>query len=250
MSTNFNAGGPGQGPVARVFAVILGAVALAASFMFSLVVVAVLAVVALGVGLYFWWKTRALREAMRESIEAQQRAAEAMGAGTDAPPADGAVIEGDGWRGPCGGQQRRGGHVRSHPCHASGDCDADPEQSRAQRWAVKERYEGGEGEGHTQAGDGNPQFRSQRPVRWAPHCGPPCYRNEMTASMGRRVAPCLEVNQVSGGRGVTPARSEGQWAAMKKPRTKAGLGKAVEQVSRRGAWPRRTPRWSWFPSSS
>ena len=80
MSTNFNAGGPGQGPVARVFAVILGAVALAASFMFSLVVVAVLAVVALGVGLYFWWKTRALREAMRESIEAQQRAAEAMGA--------------------------------------------------------------------------------------------------------------------------------------------------------------------------
>lgn len=96
MNTNFNAGGPGQGPVARVFAVILGAVALAASFMFSLVVVAVLAVVALGVGLYFWWKTRALREAMRESIEAQQRAAEAMGtAGTDAPPADGAVIEGE-----------------------------------------------------------------------------------------------------------------------------------------------------------
>mgnify|MGYP003619965910 FL=1 len=96
MNTNFNAGGPGQGPVARVFAVILGAVALAASFMFSLVVVAVLAVVALGVGLYFWWKTRALREAMRESIEAQQRAAEAMGAaGADAPPADGAVIEGE-----------------------------------------------------------------------------------------------------------------------------------------------------------
>ena len=28
MSTNFNAGGPGQGPVARVFAVILGAVPL------------------------------------------------------------------------------------------------------------------------------------------------------------------------------------------------------------------------------
>ena len=98
MNTNFNAGGPDQGPLARVFAVILGVLALAASFMFSLVVVAVLAVVALTVGLYFWWKTRALRQAMRETLEAQQQAAEAgmrMDAGGAAPEADGAVIEGE-----------------------------------------------------------------------------------------------------------------------------------------------------------
>ncbi len=51
MNTNFNAGGPDQGPLARVFAVILGVLALAASFMFPLVVVGVLAVVALAVAL-------------------------------------------------------------------------------------------------------------------------------------------------------------------------------------------------------
>ena len=94
MSTNFNAGGPGQGPVARVFAVILGAVALAASFMFSLVVVAVLTVVALGVGLYFWWKTRALRRAMQEQMRTQGFEPP----GSDAPrnaPQDANVIEGE-----------------------------------------------------------------------------------------------------------------------------------------------------------
>ena len=96
MSTNFNAGGPGQGPLGRALAVIGGVLVLAVSLMFGLVVFAVLAVVVLCLWGYVWWKTRALREAMRESIEAQQRAAEAMGAaGADAPPADGAVIEGE-----------------------------------------------------------------------------------------------------------------------------------------------------------
>ena len=66
--------------------------------MFSLVVVAVLAVDAQAVGQYFWWKTRALRQAMRETLEAQQQAAEAgmrMDTGSAAPEADGAVIEGE-----------------------------------------------------------------------------------------------------------------------------------------------------------
>ena len=102
MSINFNAaGGPGQGPLARVLAVIVGVLALVATFMFSLIVFAVLGVVVLAVWGYFWWKTRALRAAMRETLDAQQRAAEATMDGAQATPdstpdsGSGTVIEGE-----------------------------------------------------------------------------------------------------------------------------------------------------------
>ncbi|MBL8383822.1 MAG: hypothetical protein JNM90_12135 [Burkholderiales bacterium] len=51
----------------NLFAFVTGIVALAAAFMFSLVLLAVLLVVGVVVGGYFWWKTRALRRAMREA---------------------------------------------------------------------------------------------------------------------------------------------------------------------------------------
>ena len=95
MSINFNrSGGPGQGPLGRALAVIGGVLVLAVSLMFGLVVFAVLAVVVLCLWGYVWWKTRELRKVMRESLEAQQRAAEsAMDRG--APESNGEVIEGE-----------------------------------------------------------------------------------------------------------------------------------------------------------
>lgn len=95
MSINFNqSGGPGQGPLGRALAVIGGVLVLAVSLMFGLVVFAVLAVVVLCLWGYVWWKTRELRKVMRESLEAQQRAA-ANGMDTAAPESNGEVIEGE-----------------------------------------------------------------------------------------------------------------------------------------------------------
>lgn len=54
------------GPLARLAALVLGAILLVLGFMFSLVLIAIVAVVALAAWGYFWWKTRALRQAMRE----------------------------------------------------------------------------------------------------------------------------------------------------------------------------------------
>ena len=95
MSINFNrSGGPGQGPLGRALAVIGGVLVLAVSLMFGLVVFAVLALVVLCLWGYVWWKTRELRKVMRESLEAQQRAA-ANGMDTPAPESNGEVIEGE-----------------------------------------------------------------------------------------------------------------------------------------------------------
>lgn len=49
----------------RVLALIGGAILLVLGFMFSVVLLAVVAVAALGFGGYFWWQTRGLRKAMR-----------------------------------------------------------------------------------------------------------------------------------------------------------------------------------------
>jgi hypothetical protein len=50
----------------NVLALLTGAVTLILGIMFSVVVIAVLAALGLLVGGYFWWKTRKLRQAMRE----------------------------------------------------------------------------------------------------------------------------------------------------------------------------------------
>lgn len=67
----------GPGILGKVVTMVAGVLLLAAAFMLSLLLFAVVAVVALGVLGYFWWKTRELRRQMREH------------------PAGGRVIEGE-----------------------------------------------------------------------------------------------------------------------------------------------------------
>lgn len=66
----------------KILALLAGGVLLVLAFLFSVVVLAVVAVVGLCAFAYFWWKTRALRQALRE--QAAQAAA-----------TDGQVIEGE-----------------------------------------------------------------------------------------------------------------------------------------------------------
>lgn len=62
--------GSEAGLLQKLIALLVGAVLLILGFMFSVVVLAVVAVLgAIGFG-YFWWKTRALRKAMRERPQA------------------------------------------------------------------------------------------------------------------------------------------------------------------------------------
>ncbi len=91
MNTNFDpAGRQTQNPLARVLTVVLGLLALAAAFMFSIVIFAAVAIVGLVAWLYFLWKTRALREHIRAQMRAQDDAPKPAQA---AP--SGEVIEGE-----------------------------------------------------------------------------------------------------------------------------------------------------------
>ena len=66
MNINFRLqGGPRQGPLARVLALLGAALALVLAFTFSLVFLAVVAVAALAIWGYVWWKTRELRRQLR-----------------------------------------------------------------------------------------------------------------------------------------------------------------------------------------
>ena len=56
---------PGQGPVARVVALLGAALALVLAFTFSLIFFALVALGALLVWGYVWWKTRELRRQLR-----------------------------------------------------------------------------------------------------------------------------------------------------------------------------------------
>lgn len=67
----------------KIFTLATAAVLLALGFMFSLVLVAVVAVVGLAVGAWFFWKTRHLRKAMRAAGAARK------------PAPQGNVIEGE-----------------------------------------------------------------------------------------------------------------------------------------------------------
>jgi O-antigen/teichoic acid export membrane protein len=55
-----------SGPLGKLFALLAGVVLLIVGFMFSMVILAVVAVVGIAVWAYLWWKTRDLRKAMRE----------------------------------------------------------------------------------------------------------------------------------------------------------------------------------------
>ncbi len=57
---------PDTGPLGKAIALILGAILLVLGFVFSLVLIAIIAVAGLAAFGYFWWKTRELRKVMRE----------------------------------------------------------------------------------------------------------------------------------------------------------------------------------------
>lgn len=58
------------GPLGKLVALLAGMILLVAAFMFSVVILAIVSVVGLAAWGYFWWKTRALRRAMRENTSA------------------------------------------------------------------------------------------------------------------------------------------------------------------------------------
>ena len=62
-----------RGPLAKLAAFVLSAVFLVLAFMFSLVALAVVAVVGVALGGWLWWKTRAMRKQMKEMREAAQK---------------------------------------------------------------------------------------------------------------------------------------------------------------------------------
>lgn len=77
---------PPPGPLGKLVALIAGATLLVLGFMFSLVLLAVVAAVGVCVWLYLWWKTRELRRVLRE-----QQAGHAAGPAET----DGQIIEGE-----------------------------------------------------------------------------------------------------------------------------------------------------------
>ncbi len=56
----------------NLLGLLTGAILLLLGFMFSVVILSVIAVIGLGVWIYFWWKTRALRQAMQGNVPRQE----------------------------------------------------------------------------------------------------------------------------------------------------------------------------------
>ena len=83
-----------QGPLAKIAAFVVGTALLVVGFMFSLVALAVVAVVTVVVGTWLWWKTRAVRRQIEEQL-AQQPPFQ-----PDEPVFDGHIIEGEAVREP------------------------------------------------------------------------------------------------------------------------------------------------------
>ncbi len=94
---------PGRypGTLEKVLTGAAGALLLVAAFMFSLMILAVAVVVGLMVWGYFWWKTRKLREALREQARYGEGFQEGgfhrqpQGPERGARSGDGQVIEGE-----------------------------------------------------------------------------------------------------------------------------------------------------------
>ena len=76
------------GPIARLVAFVLSAALLVLGFMFSLVALAVVAVLGVVLGGWLWWKTRTLRKQMQQMREAQP-------VSNDGPMPRDQVIEGE-----------------------------------------------------------------------------------------------------------------------------------------------------------
>ena len=101
MRINFETGRPPSGVFARFCGLLIGAATLAALLMASLVLFVVVAVVGVGVGIYFWWKTRALRKVLRDEMrKAAEAGVNAPHAAASEPPMQGEVIDGEAVRVP------------------------------------------------------------------------------------------------------------------------------------------------------
>lgn len=83
----FRQGTP-PGPLAKLAAFVLSAAFMVLAFMFSLVALAVVAVLGVALGGWLWWKTRTLRKQMQQMREAQQM-------GSEQPVHNDQVIEGE-----------------------------------------------------------------------------------------------------------------------------------------------------------
>lgn len=88
-------GAPGRmrSPFGTLIAGIIGAVLLVLAFMFSLLILAGVIIVAVSVYGYLWWKTRSLRKHLREQMRSQPSGAPGTGARSD-DTAEGNIIEG------------------------------------------------------------------------------------------------------------------------------------------------------------
>ena len=89
QNPQFKQGTP-SGPLAKLAAFVLSAAFMVLAFMFSLVALAVVAVVGVALGGWLWWKTRTLRKQMQQMREAQQ-----MGQRQEQPMRNDQVIEGE-----------------------------------------------------------------------------------------------------------------------------------------------------------
>lgn len=56
----------------NLLGLLTGAILLLLGFMFSVLILFVIAVIGLGIWIYFWWKTRALRQAMQANVPRQE----------------------------------------------------------------------------------------------------------------------------------------------------------------------------------
>ncbi|TXT27987.1 MAG: hypothetical protein FD131_3464 [Rhodocyclaceae bacterium] len=81
--------GTQPGPLAKLAAFVLSAAFMVLAFMFSLVALAVVAVLGVALGGWLWWKTRAMRKQMQQMREAAQQM------GGEQPVRSDQVIEGE-----------------------------------------------------------------------------------------------------------------------------------------------------------
>jgi Flp pilus assembly protein TadB len=88
QNPQFRQGTP-PGPLAKLAAFVLSAGFLVLAFMFSLVALAVVAVLGVVLGGWLWWKTRAMRKQMQQMREAADRM------GNAGPMHSDQVIEGE-----------------------------------------------------------------------------------------------------------------------------------------------------------
>ena len=80
-----------RNPLVTVLTVVASVALLAAGFVFSLLIVAIIAVIGLAASAYLWWKTRSLRRHLSEQMQREQQHSLAQ----DEPLTEGVIIEGE-----------------------------------------------------------------------------------------------------------------------------------------------------------